>query len=133
MASKDLSGFNGSVTFPSGAGGPASKFTVRRRMSQKPTNIYGGDRFSRSRGGMIMISGDISFFLQMGATGSSPNFIDPAADGASLTLTLETGCTLVGVALFPDLTVNHSFEDPAIEGTQSYQFNGAVAETWAVA
>lgn len=132
MPATDLSGFNGSVTFPTGVGGPAAGFTVRRQMRTKDTGRYGGGIFERSRGGSIRLSGDIQFFLQAHATATSPGFVNPAADGAALTLTLDTGCTLVGTALFPDLSVNHSFTDPAIEGTQSYIFSGSVAETWAV-
>lgn len=134
MAETDLSGFNGSVTLPSGHGGAAAGFTISRRMTTKPTNRYGaGDRFERLRGGTIGISGTIRFFLRMGAAATSPGFVAPAADGASLTLTLETGCTLSGTAVFPDLDINHEFTDPAIEGTHGYQFNGTVTEAWAIA
>jgi hypothetical protein len=131
MAAKDLSGFNGSVTLPTTHGGAAAGFTVRRRMSRKSTGRYGSDRFSRTRGGMITIGGDIRIFLQMSATNTTPNFIAPAADGSALVLTLELGCTLTGTALFPDLDVNHSFDDPAIEGSHAYEFTGVVAEAWA--
>jgi hypothetical protein len=122
------------VTLPSGHGGAAAGFTVRRRMNTKPTNRYGaGDRFERARGGTINISGDIRFFAQKSAPNTSPGIVAPAADGASLTLTLETGCTLSGTALFPDLSIDHDFTDPAIEGTHSYQFTGVVTEAWATA
>lgn len=132
MAEADLSGFNGSVTLPATHGGAAAGFSVSRRMNTKPTNRYGaGDRFERSRGGTIGISGTIRFFLRKGAAGTSPNFIAPAADGAALVLTLETGCTLTGTALFPELDVQHDFTDPAIEGTHGFQFSGVVAEVWA--
>ena len=131
MAAKDLSGFNGAVTLPTTIGGNAKAFTIRRTMSRKDINIYGGDRFNRSRGGIIKIMGDITLALQMGAAATTPNFVAPAADGAALTLQLEIGCTLVGTALFPDLNVTHTFEDPAIFGTQGYEFNGVVAESWA--
>ena len=133
MAEVDLSGFNGSVTLPSGIGGKASAFTIRRTMNTKPTNRYGGDRFGRMRGGIITIGGDITVFLRMGASNTSPGIVNPTADGAALTLTLETGCTLTGTALFPDLNINHNFEDPAIQGTYSYVFNGVATESWAVA
>lgn len=133
MAQSDLSGFNGSVTLPTAHGGAAAGFTVRRRMNTKPTNRYGaGDRFERGRGGTINISGDIRFFLQMGAANTSPGFVAPAANGSTLTLTLETGCTLSGTALFPELDTNHDFTDPAIEGTHGYMFTGVVTEAWAV-
>jgi hypothetical protein len=120
----DLSGFNGSVTLPSAHGGAAAGFTVRRTMTTKRTDRYGaGDRFARSRGGIFEISGDIRIFLQKDAANTSPGFVTAAADGAALTLTLETGCTLSGTALFPDLSVDHNFGDPAIEGTHCYLFS----------
>jgi len=131
MAAHDLSGFNGSVTLPSGIGGSAGGFTVRRQMRTKDVGRYGGGIFERSRGGSIRISGDIQMFLQTGASSTTPNFVAPVADGAALTLTLDTGCTLTGTAVFPDLSVNHSFTDPAIEATQSYIFTGTVTEAWA--
>lgn len=131
MAETDLSGFNGSVTLPTGHYGKASGFTVRRQMNTKSTNRYGGDRFARARGGILTIGGDISVFLRMGVSPSTPGIVSPTADGSALTLTLESGCTLSGTALFPDLTINHTFEDPAIQGTFSYQFNGTVTEAWA--
>lgn len=132
MPATDLSGFSGSVSLPSGHGGEASGFTVRRTMNMKPTNRYGADRFARARGGIIAVSGDITIFLRKGAAGTSPGIVTPAADGAALTLTLDTGCTLSGQALFPDLNVDHRFEDPAIEGNYTYQFTGVVTEAWAV-
>lgn len=132
MAESDLSGFNGDVTLPSGHGGDARGFTLRRSMNTKEVHRYGGDRFGRFRGGILTLSGDITVFLRKGAAGTSPGIVNPAADGASLTLTLETGCTLVGTALFPDLSITHDFTDPAIEGTHSFTFTGSVAETWAV-
>jgi hypothetical protein len=131
MPAKDLSGYNGSVTLPTAHGGAARGFTVRRSASQKDVGRYGSDRFSRTRLGSITISGDISVVLQMSATSTSPGFATPAPDGATLTLTLEIGCTLSGTAVFPDLNVGHAFDDPAIEGTHGYKFTGTVTETWA--
>jgi hypothetical protein len=131
MAETDLSGFNGDVALPTGHGGEAHGFTVRRTMSSKATNRYGADRFERWRGGTIGISGDVNVFLRMGAAGTAPGIVSPSADGATLTLTLESGCTLAGVAIFPDLNITHEFTDPAIEGTHGYRFNGVVTETWA--
>jgi hypothetical protein len=131
MAETDLSGFNGDVTLPSAHGGEAKGFTVNRTMDDKDTSRYGGTRFAKFRGGKITISGDISVFLRMGAAGTEPGFTTPGVDGASLTLQLETGCTLVGTALFSTLNVNHEMGDPAIEGTHGYKFNGDVNETWA--
>lgn len=132
MAETDLSGFNGDVTLPAGHGGEARGFTIRRTMNTKPTNRYGGgDRFERARGGTINISGDINIFMRMGAASTSPGIVDPSPDGASLTLTLETGCLLSGTALFPEFNTTHEFTDPAIEATYGYQFTGAVTETWA--
>lgn len=129
----DLSGFNGSVTLPSGHGGAAAGFTIRRDMNVKRTDRYGaGDRFARRRGGIIDITGDIRIFLAKDAASTNPGFIAPAADGAALTLTLEVGCTLSGTALFSGLSVDHAFGDPAIEGTHSYEFTGAVTEAWDV-
>jgi hypothetical protein len=129
----DLSGFNGSVTLPAAHGGAAAGFTVRRTMTTKRTDRYGaGDRFARSRGGIFEISGDIRFFAQMAVANSSPGFVTAAADGAALTLTLETLCTLSGTALFPDLSIDHNFVDPAIEGTHGYVFTGTVTEAWDV-
>jgi hypothetical protein len=128
----DLSGFNGSVTLPTIHGGAAAGFSVRRNMNTKETDRYGaGDRFGRERGGIFRLSGDIRVFLRMGAPNTSPGFVTPTPDGSSLTLTLETGCTLSGTALFPDLNVDHAFGDPAIEGTHAYRFTGVVVETWA--
>jgi len=132
MAATDLSGFNGGVTFPSGVAGPAAGFTVRRQMRTKDVGRYGGGIFERSRGGSIRISGDITFFFQAHAATTSPGWVTPVADGGALTLTLDTGCTLTGTAIFADLSANHSFTDPAIEGTQSYIFTGTVVEAWAV-
>lgn len=132
MAQSDISGFSGSVTLPSGHGGAAAGFTIRRNMNTKDVDRYGaGDRFGRTRGGIIRISGDIRFFAIKGVANSSPGFIAPAADGAALTLTLDTGCTLSGTALFPDLSIDHAFGDPAIEGTHSYIFTSTVTEAWA--
>lgn len=133
MAETDLSGFNGDVTLPAAHGGEANGFTVRRAMATKDTSRYGGTRFTKARGGMITISGIINIFLRMGAAGTSPGIVTPGVDGAALTLTLETGCTLTGTALFPDLDINHQFGDPAIEGSHGYVFNGDVTEAWAVA
>jgi hypothetical protein len=58
-------------------------------------------------------------------------------DGSALTLTLDSTSTppttLVGTALFTDLSIDHAFGDPAIEGTHTYQFNGVVTEAWGTA
>lgn len=131
MAATDLSGYAGSVTLPSAHGGAAAGFTVRRTTSQKDIGRYAaGSRASRTRLGTYTIGGDIRIFLQKGASNTSPGFVTPAADGASLTLTLDTGCTLSGTAVFPDLDVNHSFDDPAVEGTHTYRFTDTVIEAW---
>lgn len=132
MAQSDLSGFNGSVTLPSGHGGAAKGFTVKRSATKKNVGRYAsGSRFTKSRLGAITVSGQINVFLQMGAANTSPG-LSPAADGATLTLTLETGCSLSGTAVFPDLDITHVFDDAAIEGTHGYEFSGTVTETWAV-
>jgi hypothetical protein len=132
MAAADISGFNGAVTMPTGHGGQAKGFTVRRTMNTKNTMRYGGDRFARARGGIINITGDINIFLRMGAAGMAPGIVTPTPDGASLTLQFEVGCTLSGTAIFPDWNSTHAFEDPAVEATLSYTFNSVVVETWAV-
>lgn len=131
MAINYVSGFNGGVTLPSSIGGAPMSFTVKRNMTKKDVNIYGADRFNRSRGGIIKIMGDIQTALQLGATATDPNIVNPSPSGVALTLTLEVGCTLIGTALFPDLDINHSFPDPAIFGTQGYEFTGVVASAWA--
>lgn len=135
MAEADISGFDGSVTLPSGHGGQAKGFTMNRTMTDKDVSRYGGDRGARFRGGMITISGDINIFLRKGAAGTSPGIVTgatvPAPDGAALVLTFSTGCTLTGTALFPTLNINHAFNDPAIEGTHGYKFTGLPSEVWA--
>src|SRR4051812_7348067 len=108
MAQVDLSGFNGSVTLPTAHGGQAKGFTIRRSASKKNTGRYGSGRFSQGRLGVVTISGDINVFLRMGASNTSPGVVAPAADGSSLTLTLETGCSLSGTALFPDFNATHA-------------------------
>lgn len=124
----DVSGYNGSVTLPAAHGGVAAGFTVRRTTAQKNVGRYAsGSRFTQTRLGSITIGGEIRVFLQ---DDDSPGFAVPAADGATLTLTLETGCTLSGTAVFPDLNVDHAFDDPAVEGTHTYQFTGTVTEAW---
>jgi hypothetical protein len=133
MAASDLSGFNGAVAMPTGHGGEARGFSVRRTMNNKATNRYGADRFGRFRGGILTIGGDINLYMRKGAAATAPGIVSPSADGATLLLTLETGCTLSGIAIFPDYNLNHAFEDPAIESTMSYLYNGTVTETWAVA
>lgn len=132
MAASDLSGFNGAVVLPSGIGGEAAGFSLRRSMATKDVSRYGTDRFNKHRGGSIGVSGDINLFLRKGASATSPGIANPAADGAALTLTLDTGCSVSGTAIFPDLNIQHRFNDPAIEATQSYLFSGTVTETWAI-
>lgn len=132
MAASDLSGFNGSVTLPSGHGGDAFGFTVNRTMNDKDVSRYGGTRFAMFRGGTFIISGDIRTFMRKSAANTAPGVVSPAADGASLTLTLETGCSFSGTALFSTFSANHTFTDPAIEATHGYKFTGTVTETWAV-
>lgn len=135
MAETDLSGYAGSVTLPTAHGGAAAGFTVRRTTSQKDVGRYAsGSRATQTRLGSITIGGDIRVFLRKGATNTSPGIVGatvPAADGAALTLTLDTGCTLSGTAVFPGLDINHAFDDPAVEGTHAYQFTGPVTEAWA--
>jgi hypothetical protein len=131
MAIDYVSGFHGGVTLPSSIGGAPMSFTVKRNMTKKDVNIYGADRFNRSRGGIIKIMGEIQTALQFGATATDPNIVNPAANGVALTLQLEVGCTLVGTALFADLDINHSFPDPAIFGGQGYEFTGVVTSLWA--
>lgn len=133
MPLADLSGFAGSVTLPAAHGGAAAGFTIRRTMNTKETDRYGaGDRFGRSRGGIIRVSGDIRIFLTKGTATSPPGIVTPAVDGAALTLTLETGCTLSGTAIFTDFSADHAFGDPAIEGSHSFTFTGVITEAWAV-
>ncbi len=131
MPATDLSGYNGAVTLPTGHGGAAKGFTIRRAMSSKNTNRYGSDRFDRWRGGSIGISGDIRIFLLKGTTETAPGIVSPTPDGSTITLTLEIGCTLSGIAIFPDFNLDHTFDDPAIEAVHAYRFNGTVTETWA--
>lgn len=132
MAARDISGFNGSVTLPAGHGGDAKGFTLRRSMNDKDVSRYGGTRFSKFRGGALTLTGDISIFLRMGAAGTPPGIVTPVVDGSALTLTFETGCTLVGTALFGDFNSTHTFADPAVEATHGYKFTGDVTETWAI-
>lgn len=132
MAETDLSGYAGSVTLPTGTGGAPAGFTVRRTASSKDTGRYAtGSRFSQSRLGSITIEGDIRIFLRKGAANTTPNFVSPAADGGALTLTLDTGCTLSGTAIFPELSVDHTFDDPAVEAVMAYRFTSTITEAWA--
>lgn len=132
MAQRDLSGFNGGVTLPAAVGGQAKGFTVRRQMINKIVTRFGGGRGQVRRGGVIDVGGEINLFLRMGSGARSPNFVNPNPDSdGTLTLQIEIGCTLVGSAIFPDVNVNEQFADPAIEGSQSYFFQGLPAETWA--
>lgn len=133
MSQRDLSGFDGAVTLPGTIGGQAKGFTVRRQMINKIVTRFGDGRGQRRRGGVIDIGGELNLFVRMGSGSATPNFVNPAANGetASLTLTLEVGCALTGPAIFPDLNINEQFADPAIEGTHSYFFQGLPSEMWA--
>jgi hypothetical protein len=131
MPQTDLSGFNGGVTMPTGHGGVAKGFTVRRTASKKSVLRYGGNRFAKSRLGVLTIGGDINIFMRMGTAAVAPGIVSPAVDGAMLTLTFEIGCTLSGTAVFPDWNSAHTYEDPAIEATLAYEFTDTVTETWA--
>lgn len=132
MAQTDLSGFNGAVTFPTGIGGQAKGFTIRRQMITKIVTRFGFGRGQVRRGGVLDTGGDINIFLRMGSGSTAPNFIDVPPDGqAGFALQLEIGCTLSGTGIFPDFNMNEQFADPAIEGTHSYFFQGLPAEMWA--
>jgi len=125
-----LSGFNGGATLPTGIGGQASAFSLNCEMAMKPVHRYGGNRFGKFRGGIITGDGDISVFYRMGNAAVPPNFVNPAADGATLTLTAEVGCTWSGLAIISRSSIAHSFVDPAVEGVRHFQFTDTIAETW---
>lgn len=133
-----VSGFHGAVVAdlaPANGiyAGAVLSFTISRRMATKDINPFGGNRFNISRGGILKLSGTIMLALQFGAASTDPNWVSPDYNGdASLTLTFETGCTLTGSALFPQLDVNEAYADPAIFGSQTYEFTGTVTEAWAV-
>jgi hypothetical protein len=93
MAATDISGFNGSVTMPSGHGGDAFAWTLRANMRTKDVSRYGGGRIAKKRGGLIDVDGTISLFLRKGAAGTAPGIGTQAADGVALTLTADTGCS----------------------------------------
>src|SRR5688572_7935028 len=120
----DISGFSGAVTLPAAHGGAAAGFTIRRSYTQKNVGRFAsGSKASKTRLGTYTIGGDIRVFLQTNAT---PGFVSAVADGSALTLTMATGCTLSGTAVFPELNVNEEFDDPAVEGIHGYQFTGDV-------
>jgi hypothetical protein len=134
MAEQDLSGSDGDVTFPTGIGGEARAFTIDRDMDTKQINRFAsGSRMKLFRGGLIGVTGDIITFLRKGAANTSPDIVSPDPDGADLTLTISTGCTLVGNAIFPGLSIGVDHADPALEATHRYMYSDAdLAETWAV-
>lgn len=131
MAETDVSGFDGDVAL-TGHGGEARAFTLSVVQRKKDVSRYGNSRYGRSRGGILDLSGVISFFFRKGGAGNAPNTDTLEVDGAALVLTAATGCTLTGVAII-DMTMNHDFRDPAIEGTYPFVFTGDVAEAWAEA
>lgn len=130
MAQRDISGFNGGVTLPTGIGGQAHSFTLNSDMATKPVHRYGGTRFGQFRGGIITGTGTVGIFYRMGASAVAPNFVAPAADGATMTLTAETGCTWSGTALMTRATIAHDFTDPAVQGTRDFSFTGTITEVW---
>jgi hypothetical protein len=130
MAQRDLSGFNGGVTLPTGIGGQASAFTFEVEMRTKEVHRYGGTRFGKFRGGILIGTGDISLFYRMGAAAVAANFVAPAADGATGTLTAEIGCTWSGIMLMTRSRIGHDFVDPAIGGTRSFSMSDTITEVW---
>lgn len=130
MAQRDLSGFNGGVTLPTGIGGQASAFTLDVEMRTKEVHRYGGTRFGIFRGGIILGTGTINIFYRMGAAAVAPNFVAPAADGVTGTLTAEVGCTWSGLMLMTRASIGHDFTDPAIGGTRNFSFSNTITEVW---
>lgn len=130
MPAVDVSGFNGAVTL-TGHGGVAHAFTFSVAQAKKETGRYGGSRWNKRRGGILNATGSITVFLQKGAAGTAPAVGSLEVDGAALVLTAETGCTWTGNAII-DFSINHSFGDPAVEGTYPFEGNGDFTEAWAI-
>jgi hypothetical protein len=129
MAKTDVSGFNGSVSL-TGHGGDAHAFTFGVTQAKKNTSRYGGTRWSKNRGGVLSVAGSITVFLTMAASGTAPAVATLEKDGTAMVLTAETGCTWTGSGII-DFSTNHSFGDPAIEGTYNFEGTGDWTEAWA--
>jgi hypothetical protein len=131
MAELDISGFDGDAVI-TGHGGEAYAWSLNVTQRKKDVSRYGNSRYARQRAGILDLSGVISVFLRKGGAGNAPATDALEPDGAALVLTASTGCTFTGTAIL-DFTMNHRFDDPAIEGTYPFVFTGDVTEAWAEA
>lgn len=132
MAESFITGEGGSVTLPSTHGGRAFAFTLRTEQNKKDVSRYGGGRFREFYGGLIQGSGDVTVQLRKGATGTPAGITNLEREGAALTLTLDTGVTIGGSALF-DFSMTHNVNEPTIDGTYPFQFTSTISEAWATA
>jgi len=131
MSETFCDGNSGGFTLPGGHGGKIAAIALTFAMNDKDVSIYGGGRFRQFRGGMIQGTFVASGFARNANANTSPGVATMEQDGASITATVDGGCTYSGTAIFTRIRLDSKVDDPAVALAYEGKFTGTITETWA--
>lgn len=136
MAEHELSGFDGNVAIGTGVavGLAVTKWAAVHAIDQVKVPPAFGSKYRKTKAGPGEITGSLEGNLVAGASGNKP--FDPSGTDFSsfigvLTLTGESGCTIVGTFLFHNVAIDRG--NGAL-GTVKADFSNAEDDcvvTWA--
>jgi len=131
MSETFCDGNSGGFTLPSGHGGKIAAIALTFTMNDKDVSVYGSGRFRQFRGGMIQGTFVASGFARKSNANTFPGAATLEQDGASITATVDSGCTYSGTAIFTRIRLDSKVDDPAVALAYEGKFTGTITETWA--
>lgn len=134
MAQRHINTKNGLVVMPTGANGVFSAFEVDETMAADDVSVYGSGLVY----GAFLTNGTpvqrvtVNGFTQHGAATTSPGFgAMTDADGATATLTYDTGTTLAGSYITSRVRTSHGRARAGVPTTWEMMNAGDITATWA--
>ena len=124
-------GNDAAITMPNAHGGNIRTWSADSQIVLSEVTGFGSS--SREyKGGIAGLTGSAAGNPEFGAANTAPGTDDNArVDGASITLTVATGCTLGFTAIMQNIRFNvDKVGDSQI--TFDFTANGDITETWAV-
>lgn len=133
MAYAKLAPKNGAVALPSGYGGTDfQSFTVTENQAHDDVTIYGTNVYGANLGnGTPIQSVSVIGFAGAHATGTQPGFASTNGSGGAATFTLDTGVTLAGSYMVPEIKLTHARIRAAVTVEFQLLNSSDVTVTWA--
>lgn len=124
---------NGAVVLPTGHGADLANFDYDETYFTESVAAYGAQTFDPYRSsGTPHAKVTAGAFAKYGAAGKTPGLGAATAAGASATLTVDTGVTIVGVMVINNIKFSHAKLRAAVPLMFGLDNGGDLVVTWPV-